>query len=234
MGPTQPPVQYLFASSMNAVEAHCLSCQNNLANVERSLTDLLDRWLQVQNAERFSRTVLQLRRVDADPQFLGLAARGRLLPPGHVLPVCPPSALVHSLPPIATSAPLQLQGSAFAIAEETCLRSAAGFDVTTGIAKNEFTPPSYSRPLSNPTLPLACSIPLLESRPSASGTAFIDDPLRIRGNLRSAPLPSRPTISLQPRPAHMRFGRAQFGRFRSGPLKQLLRAGDFAGCAKIA
>src|SRR5690348_3963211 len=62
MDDTQP-FNYLFASSGDAVEGYFVSCQSRLANVERTLTDLLDQWLCLRRDERIGRTVLCLRRV---------------------------------------------------------------------------------------------------------------------------------------------------------------------------
>lgn len=229
MGTTQPPAQYLFASSQNAVEAYSLSCRNHLANVERSLGDLLDQWLQVQNAERFGRTMLRLRRVDADLELLGqsFAARGRLLPPAPaILAAYPLPAIVHSLPPSTTAhPPFLLQGSAFAIEDQICLRAAPGFDVAIGLARDEFMSPTSSRLLPDPA-------PMLAS--SASNSGSIDNPLAIRREFRPTPLLTQPTTGSQPTRAHPRSGRIRFGYVRASPAKRLLRAGDFPVCAKIA
>ena len=70
MGDSQPPLQYLFACSQDAVESYMLSRQNKLANIHRALTDLLDVWLRAQRDERAGRCVLELRRARLSPMLL--------------------------------------------------------------------------------------------------------------------------------------------------------------------
>ena len=210
MGTTQPPVQYLFESSDNAVEAHFLSCQNHLANVERSLTDLVDRWLQTQNAERLGRTMLHLRRTGTDPQSPArVLAAGRLFfsPRSELLGAYRPSLLVRLLSRIASSADLYvpLQGSAFTIADR---------ELTT---------------VSTPTH----SARLQESCSPRSGYALIDRSIRVPRKPRSRPSPTRPgTIEAQP--ARIKVCRARLGCLPLWANKTLLRAGEFPRCAKIA
>lgn len=70
MNDIQPPFTYLFASSEDAIEGFSMSCQNRLANVERTLVDLLGQFLRLQRDERISRSLLCLRRASADaPEF---------------------------------------------------------------------------------------------------------------------------------------------------------------------
>jgi hypothetical protein len=104
MGDTQPPLQYLFACSQDAVESYTLSRQNQLANIHRAFTDLFDVWLRARRDERAGRCILELRRsrpspIPRVPNFL-LEALGSVAFPGRaVLPhaVCLLSASAEKL-----------------------------------------------------------------------------------------------------------------------------------------
>jgi hypothetical protein len=74
MGDTQPPLAYLFASSQDAAEAHFLSARNRIANLERTLVDLAEQWVQLRNDERIARSILSLRRARPDGRWLPLRA----------------------------------------------------------------------------------------------------------------------------------------------------------------
>lgn len=211
MGTTQPPVQYLVESSDNAVEAHFLSCQNQLANVERSLTDLLDRWLQTQNAERLGRTMLHLRRAGTDSQLpvRVVAASSRLLfsPASALLAVYRPSTPVQSLSSVTYPAGLYalLQGSAFTV------------------AIGEFTAAS--------TLPHTAR--LQESTSRAVSDASIDHSLRVPRKPPTRPSPMHPS-PIEVRPVPIKVCRARPGCLPLWASRKLLRASDFPRCAKIA
>jgi hypothetical protein len=66
MAETQPPLAYMLASSQEAAEAHFLSARNRIANLERTLVDLAEQWVQLRNDERIARTILSLRRACSD------------------------------------------------------------------------------------------------------------------------------------------------------------------------
>ena len=236
MGTSQPPVQYLFASSESGVEAVSLSFQNQLVNAERSLTDLLDRWLQIQNAERLGRTVLQLRRAYTDSQSLvrSFGVRCRLFAStSAILGVPSRSTAFRSLAPIKSTRqfPLLLRGSAFAVDEQSRLHSAVELGVKIGFLAGELMPALVRPPLNSSLSPA----PHISSEPlsSASSNRSYDGTLRIYSTPTASSPSAHSPLERRPTPDEVRIARARFGCF-PGRAKKLLRAGEVLQCEKIA
>lgn len=96
MGDTQPALDYLFASSHDALEAYFLSCENRRANIERALLDFLRQWIQASNDEQVARRLLCLRTASPDLReeiAARLTSRARLISGRFLI-----TAIQHFLP----------------------------------------------------------------------------------------------------------------------------------------
>jgi hypothetical protein len=72
MGDTQPPLEYLVASSQSSLESYLLSRSIRLAELRHQIRGLLNEWVHIQGDERVARGVLECRRPAVAP--LELAA----------------------------------------------------------------------------------------------------------------------------------------------------------------
>lgn len=147
MGDTQPALDYLFASSHDALEAYFLSCENRRANIERVLLDFLRQWIQASNDEHVARRLLCLRTASPDLRddiAAPLASRARLISGRFLIP-----ALQHffSLP----------NTQAAALSQQLLLARETG--------------PAARQPLDRAkgTLPIAIGDPPLQRAPSFDG-----------------------------------------------------------------
>lgn len=223
MGDTQPPLEYLFASSEDAVEAYFLASHNRTTNIERILVDLIEQWIQYRDNERIGRSILSLRRTRSEQLWLSF---GAFSPERNVarslgstqnlepkaLPL-PPLASTTSLPDAKTSAPLnqcrivgpghlhsQLLGGSSADARHNC----CVFDTP------HRTPESTGKPMPGRELPR-------------------------QGPCTLSPRPSlHPIRAVKPLESGSSSHDKSFDRSAIPMRKKLLRADEFRSCAKIA
>lgn len=227
MGHTRMPLQYLLASSENAVEAYSLSCQNRLANVERALVDLFDQWLQAQDAERLSRTILQLRRVNATSESPSPLLPASRTPSPHV-------ATISALPPTSSCAPPAVQPPAplpLLSPESVFTIDRFQFAVDLGISPEAVEsvflsglPPNSGAERLRSVRSLHICLPEV-ANPSPMNSSCIRRSARLarlRTDVRRFP------------PTDMRLSRGQFARSSAWAPKRLLRACARMPSAKIA
>ena len=238
MGDTQPALDYLFASSHDALEAYFLSCENRRANIERALLDFLRQWIQASNDEHVARRLLCLRTASPDLReeiAARLTSRARLIP-GRVLI----TAIQHLLPlPDAQSESLSQH---LLVARPTVSPTRQPVERTKGTLPIAMGDPQLqcARPFHG-----LCSATALSGMPSvdsaqalallAADTALVrsmNSPRHLTVGNPSPNPTTRPVNVAQP----TEIGLALTSRSkRTPPLqrsKQLLRAIDLTRCAK--
>lgn len=65
VGDTQPPLEYLVASSQSSLESYLLSRVTKLAELRQEIRKLVKEWVQIQADERAARWILRYRNSDA-------------------------------------------------------------------------------------------------------------------------------------------------------------------------
>jgi hypothetical protein len=65
VGDTQPPLEYLVASSQSSLEGYWLSRVAKLAELRQAIHKLVNEWVQIQGDERTARWILKYRSTDA-------------------------------------------------------------------------------------------------------------------------------------------------------------------------
>jgi hypothetical protein len=65
VGDTQPPLEYLVASSQSSLESYLLSRAAKLAQLRQAIHKLVNEWVQIQGDERTARWILKYRSTEA-------------------------------------------------------------------------------------------------------------------------------------------------------------------------
>lgn len=229
MDDTQP-FDYLLASSDDAVEGYFMSSQSRLANVERTLIDLLDLWLRLRRDERTGRSILCLRR--ACPNAPALAASVLQFDPAP-----PGERLRRRLLPWCNSR--DPSGAKEFASRTTPSIAAHALEGYAGPGRNS-TNEDVSHPLF--AVSLTRNTSRCTSTPSCSDRLFVspsDEPMdtpnmRPQSSIVQFPLPLRSSVhSAQPAGVarSQRSKTKLFARPAFHAQKQLLHACEFASCA---